>query len=343
MTRFYLRYDLRAPEGMITTEELYRTALEQCAWGDEHGFHGLVVMEHHASPDGYCPSPLTFLAAAAARTRRLLLTPCAYLMPLHDPVDTAEQMAMVDIVSNGRLQPVLGGGYRAEEYALFGRDIADRPRLMEEGVATLRRAWRGDEVERGGHRIRVTPRPVQRPSIPIILAGNSKVVARRAARIADGFYPVSGERAPVMYEEFRAERERLGLDPGPPLRAQGPMFLCVSEDPDRTWATIAPNALHETNSYAQWIAEGNESAPYSAFSDADALRKIGLYLVLTPDETVALIRGLDDDSMITMHPCMGGMSTDIGWRSLELLVNKVFPEVGLSEDPRLSSTWEPRP
>jgi len=129
---------------------------------------------------------------------------------------------------------------------------------MEEGVTILRRAWAGQRIQRNGVELTVTPRPVQQPSPPIILGGNSKAAARRAARIADGFFPVLGERAAGLYDVFRDERERLGLDADPPHPPEGPMFLCISEDPDRTWARIAANALHETNSYAAWLEEGNQ-------------------------------------------------------------------------------------
>ena len=127
MPRLYLRYDLRAPAGMITADELYSTALDQCEWADKRGFHGVMVMEHHASTDGYCPSPLTFLAAAAARTKQLLLNTSSYLLPLHHPVETAEQMAIVDIISNGRLQPVVAGGIeRPSTHSSTGRSRTGR-------------------------------------------------------------------------------------------------------------------------------------------------------------------------------------------------------------------------
>jgi len=301
-----------------------------------------MVMEHHASSDGYCPSPLTFLAAAAARTKHMLLTTSSYLLPLHHPVDTAEQMALVDIISNGRLHPVLAGGYREAEYALFDRALSDRPSLMEEDVDILRRAWAGQTIRRNGVELTVTPRPVQQPYPPIVLGGNSKAAARRAARIADGFFPVSGERAAGLYDEFRDERERLGLDPGPPHPSEGPMFLCISEDPDRTWARIAANALHETNSYAAWLEEGNQTAPYQTITDPDVLRSTGLYRVVTPADAVAVLGSLERDSVVTMHPCMGGMPTEVGWTSLELLVEKVLPEIELSADPYVTHVWAPR-
>ena len=94
---FRLRFDMRAPG--CTAEErarLYEAALEMSAYADEHGCQGIAISEHHASDDGYLPSPLTMAAAVAAVTSRAPIMVAAALLPLYDPVRMAEEMVVLD-------------------------------------------------------------------------------------------------------------------------------------------------------------------------------------------------------------------------------------------------------
>jgi alkanesulfonate monooxygenase SsuD/methylene tetrahydromethanopterin reductase-like flavin-dependent oxidoreductase (luciferase family) len=319
-----LRYDLRCPPFSKTSPaELYATALEQCAWADRLGFAAVILSEHHGSPDGYLPSPLVFGAAVAARTRNLRIQLAALIAPLHDPVRLAEDLAVLDVVSGGRVIPVLSGGYVESEFRSFGRKLSDRARVMEEIVPFLERAWSGEPFEHQGRSVRVTPRPVQRPRPPIFMGAASAPAARRAARHADYLIP----QLPEFWEIFRQERIRLGKpDPGalPPTTGN---FVYLAEDPDAAWARIAPYAMHEMNAYGRWMAEAGTAGPYRPIEDADALRATGTYPVLTPQQLIDQIRSLGPTCAVLVHPLMGGMDPELSWASLELLEKKVLPAI----------------
>jgi hypothetical protein len=100
------------------------------------------------------------------------------------------------------------------------------------------------------------------------------------------------------------------------------MFVHVSDDPERTWPLIAEHALHETNSYGAWIAAAGDLGPYEQLADTEAVRASGNYLVLSPDECVALARS---QGSLTLHPLMGGLDPDVAAESLELVESKVLP------------------
>src|SRR5271156_1837791 len=111
---------MRAPSIGAPVEELYKAALAQCAWADDIGFRAAYVGEHHGADDGYCPSPIVLGAAIAAVTSRLHIRLSALLPVLLHPLHLAEDLAVLDIISGGRLELTLGLGYRAEEFAMFG-------------------------------------------------------------------------------------------------------------------------------------------------------------------------------------------------------------------------------
>lgn len=323
MTYFVLKYDMRAPQPGAPIEALYGAALEQIAWADRNGFGTLMLAEHHGNDDGYLPAPLMLAAAAAARTERMRIRVQALILPLHDPIRVAEDLAILDLISRGRAEVTVAGGYLASEFRMFGVALKDRGRLVEEGIEAMKKAWSGEHFVFRGREVHVTPRPLQRPHPPIILGGASEAAARRAARIACGFNPAM----PELHAVYRAECERLGKAPGREER-MGPVFLHLAEDPDRAWARIAPHALHETNSYGRWMAESmGEKAVYRESTDAAQLRASGAYAIVTPGECLQIARDLGPGGRLAFHPLMGGMDPQLGWESLELLRTRVMPHL----------------
>src|SRR5204863_6714265 len=116
-----LRFDLRNPDIAGTTmAERYAAAIDMAEWADGLGFAIIVLSEHHGSADGYLPSPLTMAAAMAARTKQVRIQIAALIAPFHDPLRIAEDIAVVDLVSNGRLDVVIANGYVPGEFDMFG-------------------------------------------------------------------------------------------------------------------------------------------------------------------------------------------------------------------------------
>lgn len=158
---------------------------------EEAGFDAFWVSEHHGWQDGYLPSPLPLLAAAAAVTRRITLATGVVLAPLRHPVQLAEDAAVVDRLSGGRLLLGLGAGYLRHEFDAVGVDLRHRGTAVAEAVEICRAAWRGERFSFAGtlHQlddVQVTPRPHEGRQIPIWLGGYAPAALARARRIADG-------------------------------------------------------------------------------------------------------------------------------------------------------------
>lgn len=318
---FSLRYDLRSASFGAPHAELYAAALDQCAWADELGFTDVRLNEHHGSEDGYLPAPIVFGAAVAGRTKRLRITISALLLPLYDPIRLAEEIAVLDLASGGRLSFLLGAGYRYEEFAAFGVDIRRRGALMEEGVEILKKAWSGEPFEYRGTTIRVTPRPLQQPHPPIILGGSSAAAARRAARIADGFVPTSADVMEVYLEEL----VRLGKAPAGPPAVPAAMVTHIADDVDAAWEQLGPYLLYEMNTYADWLRDGAGGVgPFRHVADVAELRSGGPYAIVTPEECVALGQKAGG---VTITPMVGGLPPEIAWTSLCLFETRVLPEL----------------
>src|SRR3954453_14244562 len=321
MTEISLAYDMRAPDMGAPAVDLYAAAVEQSAWADKLGFGSVVLMEHHATTDGYLPSPIVLASAIAGATERILIRLSLVLLPLYHPLRAAEDLAVLDLVSGGRMRLVVGLGYREEEYRQFGVNIKRRPSLMEEAVETLKQAWTGEPFEFRGETVRILPRPAQRPRPEIHRGGASPASAKRAARIADGYQPL----APRLFEIYLEELKTLGkplpnVDPSQKRGAGSYVF--ISDDPQREWARIAPHAMQDTNEYARYI--GSQRGVFAPVTDPDELLSRGTYQVLTPDECVALA---ESTGSITFKPLVGGLAPEIGWETLHMFADKVLPRL----------------
>src|SRR4051812_7758042 len=190
MVMFAIRFDFRNPDiSGVAMADRYAAALDMAEWADRTGamFYGL--SEHHGSADGYLPSPVPFAAAVAARTTNLRVNITAIVGPFHDPLRLAEDIAVVDNLSRGRVDVIVTGGYVHSEFAMFDVPITDRPKRMSALVPALKAAWSGEAFEYQGRTVRVTPDPFTPGGPKVSMGGSSEAAARRAARIADGFMP----------------------------------------------------------------------------------------------------------------------------------------------------------
>ena len=321
---FTLRFDMRLRDGAASAAPLYGAALEMAAWGERNGAAIAMVSEHHAASDGYLPAPLVLASAMAARTSRLPIQVAALLVPLHDPIALAEQMAVLDIVSNGRVSYVCALGYRPEEYAMFGRDIRQRGRRMDACLAALKQAWRGEPFEFEGRRVHVTPRPLTPGGPPLFMGGNVPEAVRRAARFGMGMLTMGGN--PGLEAIYKQACKEYGTQPGLFVNPVGdsPSTCFVARDVDAAWREIGPYMLHDAQMYASWFQQMDSITKSSALT-LEALRaERGNYRIFTPDEAAERIR---KHGMLMLQPLCGGLPPEIAWRSLELLASDVLPQV----------------
>jgi len=121
--------------------ELYREMLEQVVVAEEIGFDSAWLVEHHFMEDGMCPSLLVTASAMAAHTSRLMIGTSMYLLPLHRPVQTAEDVAVLDNIAAGRFIFGVATGYRPEEYAGHQEQRTGRENRMEEELEILIKSW----------------------------------------------------------------------------------------------------------------------------------------------------------------------------------------------------------
>ncbi|MGW1375596.1 LLM class flavin-dependent oxidoreductase [Streptomyces sp. NPDC002446] len=303
----------------------YRAAVEMAAFADDRGLTMIQTEEHHATANGWMPSPLTFAGAVFGATRRIGVTVSALITPLYDPLRLAEDLASLDLLSGGRLVTVAGLGYRPEEYAAHGKDWPGRGALQDEVLATLLSAWTGEPFTYQGRTVQVTPRPYTRPHPPLLIGGSSRPAARRAARLGLPLFPSA--HLPGLEAYYHEQCAAFGTEGRVLQPPRQTALLHVSEDPDRTWAEYGGHLLHEARTYASWQSAGIRSAVRSAARDVAALRQEGVYRVLTPGDCVRLAQKAGARGSLILHPLCGGMPVDEGWRSLHLFAEQVLPRL----------------
>jgi alkanesulfonate monooxygenase SsuD/methylene tetrahydromethanopterin reductase-like flavin-dependent oxidoreductase (luciferase family) len=293
-------------------------------YADSHGFDNLIFAEHHASEDGYIPAPALLASAAAARTKRIAITLGALVLPLHDPVEMAETIAVTDLICCGRLHTVLAAGYAHHEFAAFRKSLSERARLMDRGLEIIMRALAGERFMDEDREVFVRPLPFNRPP-RIYVGGGVPAAAKRAARFGLGFSPLGANLTP-LFDLYDAECRKLGREPGPKLgRSVG---THVALDVEAAWQEVGPYVLHLARAYAAISADASESnSPLHGLNSIEAVRSSGIIRVLTPDECVELAK----TQSLALLPLIAGLPPEIGWKSLELFVAKALPRINAAE------------
>ena len=315
----------------------YRETLELVRLAEALGFDSAWVGEHHGSSDGYLPSLLPMLAAFAAATERIRLGTGVMLTPFHDPLRLAEDTAVVDQLSDGRLIIGLGGGWREEEFRMFGVARGERAQRTTETIEILRRAWTGRRFSFQGRsfrfeRVRVTPPAAQPTGPPIFLGGYADTAVRRAGRLADGYITDDAGVEDVRRSLAIAEQGARDAARDPRTLALAVLrnaFVALGGDP---WADIREGVRHQVGADAAWDA-GHDTPEQDSLepivSDEGDLRR--RTAAGTPEEVTRALRPLvsafgerpEFHLIVRLH--YPGMDFATASRAVELFGGEVLP------------------
>jgi len=322
-----LRFDLRIPpfvEG-LTHARQYAEMLEMCRYADQRGFTGVVLSEHHGAEDGFMSAPLVVAAGVLGATRQLFCSVSALLLPLHDPLRAAEDIAAIDLMAPGRINVVAGVGYRDEEFAMFGRDRTRRGRELDAGLRIMLEAWKGEPFDADGRPARVMPRPASDPHALLAVGGSVEASARRAARHRLAFVPAVHD--PELEAAYLEESAASGHETPFCVMPSGPGLVLVSWDPEAVWDQIGEHLLYDARSYSAWQKPDQRTSWQVDATDLDSLRAGGQHVVLTPEQCTDLVRST---GAAVVHPLCGGIDPEIGWESLRLIADEVLPALSAS-------------
>ncbi|MEV5829728.1 LLM class flavin-dependent oxidoreductase [Spirillospora sp. NPDC052242] len=314
-----LWFDLRnPPQWRRDPARLYAFTLEMCEEAERLGADSVWFTEHHGFEDGYLSQPLTFAAAAAARTKRVRLGTGILIAPLRKTVQLAEEAAIVDLISAGRLDLGLGAGYRVPEFAAYGADIGARYRTLDAQVGELRRLW-----AEGG----VTPGPVQE-RLPIWLGYQGPKGAARAGRMGEPLLTANAESWPAYRDGLIAG----GHDPRT-ARMSGGIDGFVSEDPERDWPLVAQHVAYQFDSYRRYMVEGT-GRPVPRPVDPDRLRArtprgpLSSFLFDTPENVATsvakYVAGAPVET-VWFGASVAGLPEDAVARHIDVICNRLRP------------------
>lgn len=248
-------YD-QAPPSPDEAADAFDQIVDEAVLAEEVGFDGVFLPERHARGETFVPSPLIAAAAIAARTSRIRIATTVLLPTLYNPMHLAEQVAMIDNLSRGRLTLGVGVGYHQDYHRFFGVPWEKRGKRFEEAMEVLRRAFSGERFSFDGEfyqfaDVSLTPRTYQRPQVPIWIGTHSKGKPLERAINADGWVlwtqPEWDENEAWIHEVRERARAAGKADWTVVLNQDG----WIGDDPAATRARHAPRWLRETTFYEE--------------------------------------------------------------------------------------------
>jgi alkanesulfonate monooxygenase SsuD/methylene tetrahydromethanopterin reductase-like flavin-dependent oxidoreductase (luciferase family) len=329
--RFGLWYDFRNPIAWRQPfDKLYSDIFDQIVWGEQNGFEDIWLSEHHFIDDGYSPSLLPIAGAIAARTKTIRIGAAVILMPFHNPVRMAEDVATVDVISGGRFELGVGTGYKVEEFDGFGLSSKNKGGMTNEGLEIMSRLWAGETLTFKGkyyevNNAKLTPEPIQKPRPPLWIGGFTPPALRRAAKYGDGFVAPGLQRN--AYDSFVNELQKRGRNADSVKIASGYFWLIPSNDPEKTWNEAADHVLYQVNAYSAWGEKAGMSI-LPQVRDKAHLKELGLLNVVDVDTCIRMIREMATAVPLTHYfswTLPPGLPTSWIQPHLELFAKKVIP------------------
>ena len=328
--RFGVMYDCRIRPGTNQSlRDVYAATLEQAALADRLGFDIVWFTEHHFLEDGYLPAFQPMAGAVAALTKHIRISTDVALLPLYHPLRLAEEMAVLDQISNGRMELGIGMGYVPAEFKAFGHTVAQRVSLTEEGIDILRQAWSDEPVVFHGRRydidsVNVTPKPIQPGGPPLWIAAMKSAGALRAARLNTHLLP-QGPRVEVL-DPWLTALKSSGRDPGD-YRVGIARSILVTDDREKDWPAVREAERYRMSVYQQFFKDTPDDYGWGK-KDAKAIPQT--WIVGDPDHCVKELLAFIDEYGITDISTSGlppGMDPDLMGRNLERIAAEVMPRV----------------
>jgi natural product biosynthesis luciferase-like monooxygenase protein len=333
----------------MSTAEYFDQVLRLAERADELGYTSAKAVEHYFHDyGGHTPSPIVMLSAIAARTRRLRPITGAVIPAFNHPIKAAGELAMLDNISQGRLDVGFGRAFIPEEFDAFGIDMDDSRERFEEGVVVIKRLWTQDRVTHDGRffqlrNIHLTPRPVQQPHPPIWIAAVLSEESFAAAG-RQGYHlmlvPFAGslERTAALLKTYTGAWTAAGHQPGA-WQVQVSLHAYVANTHSEAMEGFRRPVDRYVEVFSEAISswDGRASGNYAGYGKmveairAQTAKKLidgHTALVGTPDEVaeqLAFLRGILGDFEPSMQVNFGGLSDREAFRTVELFATQVAP------------------
>ena len=210
-------YDAPSPPSADEVADAMEHCLIEAELAEKLGFDGIWVPERHQRRETWWPNTITYLTALAARTSRVQLATAVMQPTYHHPVHLAEQLAAIDNLARGRLAFGAGVGYHEDYFRHFGVPFAKRGKRFEETLDVINGVWTEEEFSYNGEffnfdKVRMTPKPFQRPRPPIWIGAFAPIALERALDW-DGWitwFPPSFDELRPLVEEMREKAAKRG-------------------------------------------------------------------------------------------------------------------------------------
>ena len=314
------------PEGDFESTDLF----EQVELMESVGFDGASIGERHVHEEGVT-EPLTTLAALAARTERLELSTMALLPALYHPIRLAEQVAMIDRLSGGRMRFGAAIGYRERELTPFGVSMDERVSKFIESIGLLKRLWSDESVTHEGEHwsfddVFVSPRPVD-DTMPVWIGGHADIAIKRAAYRGSGWIASASSTTEDLKRQigvYESSLDEFGKD-----RAENDVILMrdcfVADSVEDARDTIEPYLLELYQMYARWgqtyMDEHEVEVDYDELAEK--------FVLGSPEDCIEKLRTYEDLGVdqVYFRVQFPGQPQETTLRCLERIGEEIIPEV----------------
>ena len=334
--RFGFMEDFRNPlKWRRPFPEFYQLILDQISHCESLGFDHCWLTEHHFTEDGYNPSVMTTAAAVAARTSTIRIGSFIVILPYQHPVLMAEEVANVDILSNGRFDFGVGQGYSHYEFETFGMNRSERGMRTRESIRLIERLFTEERVTHEGkfyecHDAMLSPKPVQQPAPPIWIGARGPKAITRAAEMGYHLMATIGpDPAPLYLETLAAN----GRNPDDYKIAQLRMVYTAATE-DQAWSECQDHVFHMLEFYQDILSEAKDAAgddaPLPVTKPEDMRHSVLAehFMIGTPDQVSAKIEKFQQEFQCTdfiMGTQFPGLDPALGTQALELFAREVMP------------------